>query len=115
MARFYAASEYIKLRSLLNSTAVYSFKRNNLFWLEKFFANAVIYENLEINPVDSAFKRFVEKLFQNSIGDKLENYLKGLQKKRIHTDQYVRVTEDELSFHPHSKQEQLLLDFFKFQ
>lgn len=110
----YAASEYVKLRPLLNSKALYNFKKNNLFWLEKFFPNFSIYENLEIISPDSVLQLLIEKLFQNNLGILLENYLKTIQKKRIHTDQYVRVSEDELSFHPHSKQEKLLLDFFKF-
>lgn len=110
----YSAMEYGKLRPIVYQSGINNFWEANLSWMHSFFPNLH-------NPVGNLIEKQalvqkgLEKILSTTIGDYLEEKMKELQKKRIHTDQYVRVSEDELSFHPHSKQEKLLADFFKLE
>lgn len=109
----YTASEYAKLRPLVYESSVFEFVRNNLFWIKNFFPNIQITKSDKVKQ--KKIQLFLEKFFKNNFGASLEKRLAQIQKKRIHTDEYVKVSEDELSFHPSSKEEKLLLDFFKNQ
>lgn len=111
----YAAMEYAKLRPEVYKTVSNDFVKENSVWIKSFFPNLnTTYFQNEFEPA-LRIQNLTEKLFRTGLGIWIEKELEKYQKKRIHTDQYVRVSEDELSFHPHSKQEKLLLDFFEFQ
>ncbi len=108
----YTAAEYLKLRSLVYSGDIGSFQQNNLGWIKVFFPNT----NIKLIPNKSLLvQRFLEKLFINSFGDWLERQLKNWQLPKIRQEKFIVVENDELSFHPHSKQQMLLSDFAKFQ
>ncbi len=77
------------------------------------FPNASFGFDREI--VQSPMQRWTEKLFANKIGDWLESQLEHVQLARIKQGKFIFVREDELSFHPESKHEKLLQQFFDNQ
>ncbi len=111
----YTASEYAKLRVCFGRPAIASFQEANRQWITFFFSNfaqAVQNEKEDRNFI----QYFLEKVLSNSFGTRLEEFLKRIEKPRIRTDEkYVVVEEDELSFHPQSKQGPLLWNFFQSQ
>ena len=61
----------------------------------------------------SEIQSFLERILKNAFGHWIEKQLGTWQKKRVRQDSFVFVRENELSFHPDSKQQTLLKDFFK--
>lgn len=109
----YTAMEYSKLRPLVYPGPLQEFYQQNLAWMKDFFPNL---SQAQSNEISQPFlQKFIERGLVGKFGDWLEEKLKDIQEKRIHTDQYVRVLEDELSFHPDSREESLLSDFFKLE
>lgn len=109
----YSAMEYGRLRPLVCGQTIAAFQQNNAAWIKQCFSNwqPVIADAQET----SAVQKILESLFTNNFGQWLENKLKTWQMPRIKKQKFIIVEEDELSFHPDSKQQALLSDFFKFQ
>lgn len=113
LRNLYTASEYLKLRPLVYSRAIWEFQNNNRKWLEVFFP-----ESAQIEPVadkPSWRQVFFEKIFTNSFGAFLEKKLQAWQLPKIRQEKFIVVAGDELSFHPESKQQPLLARFFQNQ
>lgn len=107
----YKAMEYARLRPLVYSQNIAGFQKNNLDWISFFFPN--------FNPPEfggqqqPGLQKNLEKLFLNSFGRRLENWLLKIETRRIKQDRYTFITADELSFHPDSRHGQLLQNFFQ--
>lgn len=109
----YTAFEYAKLRPIVHPWAIAQFQARNRTWIQTFFPN---WKGLVRVPNHQSFiTGFVEALYARILGTFFERELKKQQVDRIHADRFILVTDDELSFHPNSKQEQLLGNFFEFQ
>ena len=113
LRNLYTAYEYAKLRPLVYDPAIISFQNQNQDWLKSFFPN-LSFEQEEKVP-QSAGQKFFEKFFSGGFGRFVERALKSWQLPKIHQQKFIVVEEDELSFHPDSKQQQLLADFTQFQ
>lgn len=106
----YTASEYAKLRPLVYGKAITEFQQNNLFWLRAFLPN--------FQPAQARgnrarkIQKFFEKPFSGSFGFWLESLVKKIQLRRIRREEFILVQNDELSFHPSSKQTDLLNRLF---
>ena len=111
LRNLYTALEYAKLRPLAGAGAVADFQKKNQPWISGFYPNwqAPTAEASAASPVQV----FLEKLFQGKFGGWLETRLKAWQLPKIRTEKYILVADDELSFHPDSKQEFLLKRFFE--
>lgn len=109
LRNLYTASEYLKLRALIYEHSVWSFQQENSDWEKAFFPNAGITE-----PEKGRQSR-IQKFFENILGLKfglwLEQMLKNWQMPKIRREKFIVVEEDELSFHPDSKQQGLLQVF----
>jgi predicted nucleotidyltransferase len=111
---FYTAAEYLKLRPLVYGGTVYRFQYNNKAWILGLFPNAEFLKTAD-SP-QSGLQKVLEKIFINKFGYWLEKKLKNWQLPKIRTqEKFIVVKDDELSFHPQSKQQGLLENFFKFQ
>ncbi len=111
----YTACEYAKLRVLYGREAASEFQGVNSFWINAFLPNFEPAISARAKK-DSVVKKMFEKLLTNKVGRFLERSLMGLEKPRIKTsEKYIVVADDELSFHPQSKQEPLLSQFFQDQ
>ncbi len=107
----YTAYEYLRLRTLVGPHSVWQFKKANENWLRFFFPNNVLLEPDNINQ--NQFQNIFETLLNNNFGLALERFLKTWQLPKIKQEKFIVVEEDELSFHPESKQQALLSSFFK--
>jgi len=108
----YTASEYIKLRPLVYPGSIYRFQYNNKQWIGQLFPNAEFLKT----PLDrqSGIQKILEQVLANKFGFWLEQKLKSWQLPKIRTqEKFIVVKDDELSFHPQSKQQELLAEFFK--
>ncbi len=107
---WYTASEYCKLRPLFGEVYIRQFQNVNREWLQAFFPN-VQFPVLHV-PKNRGVQAVVEKVIAYMGGAHLEAWLGGWQSKRIHKDErHIIVTQDELSFHPKSKQDAILEAF----
>lgn len=111
LRNLYTAMEYIKMRPLVYEKNVFDFQKQNLEWIRAFFPNWQI-ARPEDEP-QSKIQKVLEKLFNNAFGLALERRLKQWQTPRIKKVEFILVKEDELSFHPQSRQKYLLTEFFK--
>ncbi len=110
----FTALEYIKLRPVTAGISVSAFKTNNTRWLYTFFPNALRINSLTTeNSKRSLIQKLSELLFTNPLGQWFERTLARVQMKRIRQEKYIVVEPDELSFHPNSKEVELLQAFFK--
>ena len=106
----YTALEYAKLRSLVYANTITSFLQTNKTWIQAYFPN---FQPLDVSPDrPSILQRSLEFFINNRLGLFFEQQLGAVQRRRIHTEAFVVVRDNELSFHPNSKQEKLLADFF---
>lgn len=109
----YTALEYVKLRSVTFGSLIGEFKHQNS-WIYTFFPNALrINSFILVTPESSRVQKLSEYLFTNSLGQWFERMLATMQMKRIRQEKYIVVEPDELSFHPNSKEVELLQAFFK--
>ena len=113
LKNLYTASEYLKLRPLTYRHSLWQFQKINEPGLKALFPNIKL--NHPETEMASRIQTFLEKLFANRFGLWLDNVLKNWQLPQIRTEKFIVVEEDELSFHPESKQQGLLADFAKFQ
>lgn len=107
----YTAYEYLRLRTLVSPHSIWQFKKANAVWLNFFLPEFKITEPNNIKQSKAQY--FLEKILNNRFGLFLEKILKNWQLPKIRKEKFIVVEEDELSFHPDSKQQKLLLDFFK--
>ena len=107
----YTACEYLKLRPLVFSHAIWQFQKNNLNWIKFCFPNADFLEPEQDKPPQMQI--FLEKLFNGKFGLWLERLLKNWQMARIRRQKFIVVEEDELSFHPHNRKDSLFTAYFK--
>ncbi len=109
----YTAVEYGKLRPLVFKGVVEAFQLANQNWINLFCPEAL--NGLEdfVLPEAPKFQKFLEKIFNNQFGNWLEQQIKNKLLPRIRAEKYIVVKDDELSFHPNSKQEGLLIQFFE--
>jgi predicted nucleotidyltransferase len=112
----YTALEYYKLRPLVYAPRIYAFQKNNLSWIEQFFPNANVFVPAINDARQSFLQKSLELVIKKTIGRWLEFELGALQSSRIrHNEKYIVVSDEELSFHPNSKQDGLLSAFYKRQ
>ena len=109
----YTACEYLKLRPLVFSNAVWEFQKNNAAWIKFCFPNADFLEAEKHKPPSTQI--VLEKLFNGKFGLWLERLLKNWQMARIRRQKFIVVEEDELSFHPHNRKDNLFKSFFQEQ
>jgi predicted nucleotidyltransferase len=110
LKNFYTAHEYLKLRPLVYSYGIWDFQNQNK-WVSNVFSNSTLIKPELYRP---AFLQFsLEKIFMGSFGKNLEKVLKNWQLPKIRHEKFILVSDDELSFHPDSKQEGLLKEFLK--
>lgn len=109
----YTASEYLKLRAVVYPHGLWQFQKANWPWLQIFFPNASPQEPEKGSQ--PFFQRILEDMLNGQFGLGLEKILKNWQLPKIREEKFIVVKDDELSFHPDSKQQKLLESFFKFQ
>lgn len=108
---WYTATEYVKLRPLFGEAYIRHFQNGNGDWLKTFFPNATF--PVRPLPQSGGVQQLLERAITALGGKALEQWLGTWQSKRIHKDErHIIVTSDELSFHPHSKQD-AIVDSFK--
>ncbi|MDR3642001.1 MAG: nucleotidyltransferase domain-containing protein [Candidatus Doudnabacteria bacterium] len=108
----YTASEYFKMRPAISGRAVADFQKNNFSWMNRIFGNAPV-----IIPVDesvSVARNFFERLLGGKTGGFLERWVKKAQYGHINRGEFIVVSEDELSFHPNNRKQQLFNSFFDY-
>lgn len=126
LRNLYTAWEYAKLRPLVYGAAVAEFQQKNSFWIQAFFPNfeSPIYHilapsyfkrgGLHGSPDESTWlQKSLERMLTGKFGRWLESKLKNWQLPKIRQEEFILVREDELSFHPQSKQQTLLQRFFE--
>ena len=96
----------------MGKAVMWSFLNENFNWINVFYPNAI----LDKQPQEASPKAqgFLEKMFMGEFGLWLEQSLKNWQLPKIRQEKFIFVSEDELSFHPNSKQKNLLEEFLKF-
>lgn len=107
----YSAMEYARLRPVIYSSVIVDFQKTNRDWILFCFPNWQ--EARSVEEKQSKIQKILETLFLNNFGAWLEKKLKSSQEPRIKKEKFIVVENDELSFHPNSKQVQLLNSFFK--
>lgn len=111
----YTAVEYAKLRPMVGRGVVEAFQLANISWVQVFFPSSISTpESLQL-PEQSLLQKGIELLFNNKFGEYVESVIKRQLLPRIKAEKYIVVKDDELSFHPSSKQELLLAQFFESQ
>lgn len=109
----YTAGEYAKLRPLVYGEAVAEFQTKNCDWIAAFLPQ---FEPLFVNDnqvqVQSSVQKKLEAWLGSGFGRYLEKILRRWQLPKIRQEEFILVREDELSFHPQSKQQKLLQQFF---
>ncbi|GEM_PF-690962 len=111
---FYTAAEYVKLRPFMGASCVRAFQQANAEWLKMFFPNAFQREWIKPRASRATGVGIFESYLLGSFGRKFEDLGKRMLLPRIRQERYIVVADDELSFHPQSKQENLLRQFFEF-
>ncbi len=110
LKNLYTALEYGRLRPLVFTNVPERFVFNNRAWVQQLFPNIEFIKPVSESP--HGLQRALEFLFDNSLGKWIEKRLKAIQLPKIRTgEKFIVVHEDELSFHPDSKQEGLLKKF----
>lgn len=106
----YTAMEYGRLRPLVYAGPIGTYQKNNEGWIRIFFPNWLPAKSPFENQ--SGVQRWLEKVFNNPVGQLLEKIIGKLQLAKIRNAEFIVVLPDELSFHPDSKQLYLLDPFF---
>ena len=105
----YTAVEYASLIPFFGGEKIYDFQQNNLHWIEGLLHQPEFFKYS--TPKSAKVKRAFERLCANRFGDFLENIIGRPQKRRITLREHITVIDDELSFHPGSKGQQVLARF----
>jgi hypothetical protein len=86
------------------------FQKKNLSWIHIFFPHIVVSDYSA--ATQSRPQRFFEYILSGSLGEWLDRTVKRIQWRRIRIDdQEVIVKADELSFHPDTKEVDLIETF----
>ncbi len=110
LRNLYTAWEYAKLRPLVYGRTVAEFQQINRAWVQTFFPN---FEPMPSEIKNSSrLQRALEQSLSGGFGRWLEKVLRSWQLPKIRREEFILVLEDELSFHPQSKQRELLAKFF---
>lgn len=111
----YTAVEYTKLRTLYGEKVNSEFIKLNSEWIQAFLPNLEIQTKKEnfLNKQENFLKRNLEKIFLNSVGQKIEHWFKKYQISRVQAGEFVVAEASELSFHPENRKPQLFQRFFK--
>ncbi len=136
LRNLYTAWEYAKLRPLVYSPTIIDYQQKNAGWIREFFPNfepfsgyqrpgpgyaAPAYAGRPFFEKEGKFRggadaavvqKISERLLSGGFGRRLEQKLKSWQLPNIRQEEFILVREDELSFHPQSKQKELLEKFF---
>jgi predicted nucleotidyltransferase len=102
----YTAVEYASFIPFFGGDKIYKFHMKNQDWIKQYLAQPLFVEVK--TPPASGIKRGMEFLINILSGDRLENFAKKWQKKRIKPEEGIIVLDDELSLHPKSKGLQVL-------
>ncbi len=109
----YSAAEYIKLRPLAYSQAVVEFQEKNQGWIKTLFPNVSFkLQNIEKT---SLLQKILENFLDNAFGNWLEKISNRIQHSRILPGEFIVVCEDELSFHPNNRKQELFRRFLEFE
>lgn len=109
----YNAMEYLRLRPLFGFAYFEKFYAENISWLNAYFQNFTIAgAGLE---KESKIRKFLEKIFQNSLGRRLNEFLGKWQLWRIKRGEHVVADGTELAFHSLARKRLLLASFFELQ
>ena len=108
----YTASEYLKMRPALGNRLVANFQYNNRAWMGLLFSNAAAI--LPIEERSSSVRLFLERILSGRFGRFLERWVKKAQYNHINRGEFIVVSEDELSFHPNNRKQQLFNNFFSY-
>lgn len=107
----YTAFEYLKLRPLVYGYMIQRFQKFNSGWMLRLFPNAAIIPEGFVSV--SRFQKALEYCIDATFGRWLELKLKKIQLPKIRSaEKFIVASEDELSFHPGSKQQGVLQSFF---
>jgi predicted nucleotidyltransferase len=103
----YTAVEYASLIPYFGADKIYDFQQRNSDWISTYLAQPFVvrYETAQRSGLARAFTA----LFANRVGDWLDRAAGALQAHRIKVQDYITVAPDELSFHPGSKGQQVLI------
>lgn len=106
----YTALEYGKLRPIVGDKAIFDFQQKNVNWIKDVFPN---WQPIVLGQEKSPFlQRALEFVLNNKFGKWLDGLLCKIEKPRIDlSEKHIVVEEDELSFHPGSKQDFILPNF----
>ena len=102
----YTAVEYVSLVPYFGAEKIRQFQDRNLDWVRTYLAQPALVRYVTPQKSWAAFA--VEKIFANKFGSWLDARAGKLQSRRIRLQNYITVAEDELSFHPGSKGQQVL-------
>lgn len=107
----YTAIEYAAQIPAFNGHLLHAFLRANREWIASFLPNApeyfIDYPQL---PIPAA-RRAAEWLLSGWFGNLVETAARRMQLRRIIAQNYIVTAEDELSFHPGSKGQQVLAKY----
>lgn len=110
----YTASEYLKMRPLINSQNLQKFLKLNQFWISRFFPNTQI-GNLGEKNTQSFLQKIGERILNVKLGLWIQGLTKKLQLGRINHEEFIIVSDAELSFHPNNRKLNLFERFFELQ
>jgi predicted nucleotidyltransferase len=110
LRNLYTASEYVKLRPIFGSAVISEFQKNNESWIRLFFPQShfVVSNDEKKSGIQARLEQVLDAVF----GLWLNAISRKIQLPRIRQEFSDFAEEDELSFHPDSKQESLLKSFF---
>ncbi len=105
----YTAVEYVSLIPYFGGRAIFEFQKRNIGWIRNYLRQPHICycETAE----HSIFQKIFEFLLGGFIGSALERLARFFEKARIRSLPGIIIEEDELSFHPQSKGQQVLRRF----
>lgn len=109
----YTAAEYLKLRPLVFSAALAEFQNSCAGWIKVFFPNASFPRPAGDSSVPA--QAILEKLLSGRFGAMLERAAKKIQHRRIGIGEFIAASDEELSFHPNNRKQELFRRFFESQ
>jgi hypothetical protein len=105
----YTAVEYASLIAFYGGDVLSKFQDVNREWINGYIPN--------FRPIvrkasrRSGLQKWIEFFLNGIVGQLIENFLGGMQRRRIIAQSYITIERDELSFHPGSKGQQVLQRF----
>ena len=102
----YTAIEYVSLIPYFGGDAIYAFIKRNMSWISEYLVQPQIAKVTTMEG--SVVAKAIEWMLKNPFGNMLELLAGKAQRKKIHLQEFIIVEDDELSFHPGSKGQQVL-------